>query len=280
MISVSNILDVARRRKLIISEIHELHKKLKRRPVKRDSSILYHMSRKYFGTWNNAMKNAGYKVKIFQNVFIPCISQDLCYFIGLLITDGHLVFKPHDYRVTISTSYIEEKEMICNLIKNLFKYIPSIRKREYDRNALTSYEICIFSKNLSKFLHEKFKIPSGAKSSIVRVPNIIFHVSRDNVYSFIRGVIDGDGSIWAEKFKISISSGSYLFLKDLRILLNKLTISSGEVVKDRSAYKLHIYNSNNNLRKLYNLIYTSKFYYPRKKSSYDKFLKNSKLIIR
>jgi uncharacterized membrane protein len=61
---------------------------------------------------------------------------------------------------------------------------------------------------------------------------------------------------------------------------DKLTISSGEVVKDRSAYKLHIYNSNNNLIKLYNLIYTSKFCYPRKKLSYDKFLKNSKLIIR
>ena len=152
-------------KKLVILEVHKLHKTLKRRPVKRDSSILYQMSRKFFGGWNNAMKASGYKVKDFQKVKIPKTCSNFCYFIGLIISDGHLVYQPRDYRIIISTSYGEEKEIIYKLIKKLFKYLPYVRKRKYkNRNILPSYDVCIFSKNLCDFIRKKFKIPTGANS--------------------------------------------------------------------------------------------------------------------
>ena len=164
---------------IVISKIKKLHIKLKRRPVKRDYPNLYRQSRIYFETWNKAMKAAGYKIKHPQNITIPKISNDLFYFIGLLITDGHLQYSinQRNYKVAISTSYEEEKYMILKLIKILFGYKAGMRKRKYGWNVRPNYEIFISSKKLVEFFNQKFNIPTGSKSKIVRVPKILFKKS-------------------------------------------------------------------------------------------------------
>lgn len=77
----------------IISAVHDLGKRLKRRPVKRDNSNLYFLSRKYFGSWNKMMEGAGYNTEKLQKPRIPNLNSDLLYyFLGLVCTDGHVVF--------------------------------------------------------------------------------------------------------------------------------------------------------------------------------------------
>ncbi|MCD4666329.1 hypothetical protein K8R47_00800 [archaeon] len=263
----------------VINEIKKLEIKLKRRPVKRDNSYLYHTSRKYFGTWNNAMKSAGFKVKNFQKVKIPKkLNQNLSYFLGLVITDGHLYMKKEKgYQTKIYTSYEEEKETILRLIMNLFDYKASVQKRMNNKsfNKKPNYEIYVSSKNLTLLLNKKFQIPSGAKSKIIRIPKIFFKTNKKNIIHFVRGLIDGDGSITAGQVKLT--SSSKLFLEDYKRLLKMVKIEfKGKVRKDHKNTSVFVIaiSDKNNIKKLYDLSYKNvKYYYPRKKLSYENLFK-------
>ena len=159
----------------IIDRIKQLNKKLKRKPQKRDDGGLYIATRNFFGTWNNAMEKAGYKVKIMQKPIIPDkLTPELSYFIGLLITDGHLVedLKKKHYVLLLFTSYEDELKLILKLIGDLFSYKAYVRKKKDGWNKRFSYQIYINSKDLLYYFKDEIGLPTGAKSKIVRVPNI------------------------------------------------------------------------------------------------------------
>ncbi len=254
----------------VTRRLKQLHKELGRRPVKRDYAGLYSATKSLFGTWNNAMEIAGFKVKRFQKPKIPDkLTPELSYFIGLLITDGHLADNPKRgvHTSMLFTSYDEELSVILRLIKDLFGYKPTIRKRKYGFNKRVNYQININSKNLASYFKDDIGVPSGNKSKIVRIPKVIFRTNKKNIINFVRGVIDGDGNI-SPKRPIRIASGSIDFLRDLKKLFIKLDLQSSEIKFDRTAYILYLYQKDN--LKIYNLLYKSaKYYYPRKKRALE-----------
>lgn len=188
---------------------------------------------------------------------------------GLLFTDGHISkdrLKRH--KIFLFTSYHDEKEIILRLIKKLFNYKASVRTKKYAFNKLPNYEIYISSKPLAKYFINKFEIPAGAKSHIIRTPK--FLSNKKDISSFIRGVIDGDGTISSKSKCVRISSGSEKFLKDIKKLLLDIGISSGSILKDKGRNTWVLYISGlDNLRRLRSKIYyNSKFFYPRKKTTW------------
>lgn len=262
-------------KKKVIQEIKNLQIKLKRKPMKRDNSSLYFLTRKFFGSWNNAMKKAGFEIKIKQKPNIPNeLSNDLAYFLGLLITDGHIAFnkKRGNHTIMIFTSFKEERDIVLSLIKNIFNYRSSFREKKYGFNKYINYEIRISSKELSNQLVQKLNIPAGAKSKVVRVPFYLFKSKKGFMTNFLRGVIDGDGSI--SKNRIKISSGSIKFLEDIKLLLNNLKISSGLVSKEKNKNTFNLcISSKDNFRRLCFLLYKdSEFFYPRKKLCWERYL--------
>jgi hypothetical protein len=261
----------------VIQELKGLHNKLGRRPVKRDNNSLYAKTRKYFGNWNNALEVAGYKVKYHQFIDEPKITPELCYFIGLVITDGHLQIlknkntKSCKYCICLCTSYAEELELIKYLTKYLFDYKPLIRERIYGWNKRINYEVQITSKTLVNFVNQTFGIPIGAKSLSVRVPKFFFSTEINNLSAFIRGLIDGDGSVGSGR--MGICSGSKNFVCDLTELFdNKFGVIAYLGNNSYGVNYVSVYKKEN-LKKLYNLLYPAKFFYPRKKASWDKLLK-------
>jgi intein/homing endonuclease len=260
-------------REKLLEEIKTLSTKLKKKPCKRDANHIYSHTRKYFGTWNNAVKEAGFEIKKLQKPKIPNeLNPELSYFLGLLVTDGHLVLENVDkrYKVMIFTSYEEERNIILKLIQSLFEYEASVRPKKYGFNKKTNYEIYICSKNLVNYLNEKIGIPAGAKSKIIRVPKILFKTTDLNISSFVRGVIDGDGTISSLSNCVRIASGSPLFLEDIQKLLSKLKIRSGNITKEKRSdtWILHI-STVDNLRILCKLLYeNAQFFYPRKKATW------------
>ncbi|MBD3262760.1 hypothetical protein GF374_00065 [Candidatus Woesearchaeota archaeon] len=252
-------------------EIKKLHKKLDRRPVKRDSSLLCTLSRQFYGTWNNAMRAAGYSVKDFQNPEVPSVSPELAYFIGLVITDGHLVYNEQrrTYDIRVYTSYPAERDLLVKLIKTLFAYNVKPRKRKlYGFNKVPNYELIISSKKLVLFLHKEFGVPLGAKSKNIQVPAKLAK-NKSLFFNFFRGIIDGDGSI---NRTITIFSSSNVFLDQLKnILEGKFTC---KIRKRPTAYVLAI-ERQKDMYKLYKKLYASEpyFYYKRKKIKYQKVLK-------
>lgn len=259
----------------VINVVKELEKSLGRRPIKKDSSNLYFLSREHFGTWNNMMKEAGYIVKNKQELTIKNTNNsEFYYFLGLLITDGHVVINKNkrDNKIKIYTSYEEEKEMIMRLIFYLFNYKASIRKRLMGFEKNINYEIYISSKDLCNFLSEKIKFPIGAKSLTVRVPRLIFNINQGNIGAFVRGIIDGDGTI-TKIPSVKIPSGSKLFLSDIKILLEKIGIKSGKINQERdNLYTIWICGRDN-LKKLREILYKSaNFYYTRKKKLWEQYI--------
>ena len=252
----------------LIEKVLELAKKLNRRPMKRDDNYLNYYAKKYFGSWNKMMKHAGFNVIFYQKINSIKFDENFAYFLGLLITDGHIVYnKSGKYKVAIYNSYPEEKNMISQLIKNIFNYKVGISSRMYGFNKKPNYEIRISSRNLAKILVDDIGVPSGAKSLNVRIPKVLFNKNPRILGAFLRGVIDGDGSVL--KGAIKIASGSIIFLKELKIILKNLGISSSSITKDNrktNTFSIRIYN-HNNLIKFYYLIYPKniKFYYNRKK---------------
>lgn len=266
-------------KELIIQGIRDLEIKLGRRPTKHDTSLLYSQSRKYFGTWNNAMEAAGYSVKLLQKPKIPkYLSQCLAYFAGLLITDGHILYNKRrkNYKISIYNSYEEEVAMILNLIKVIFDYKASVYKRKkWGFNKRVSHDIQINSKDLAEFLHNKLGLPYGAKSFNARVPLIFFDCLPEYSTSFLRGVLDGDGNIC--KVRASIFSASMLFIKDLQQLL----LNFGVICKIRIHTKptntlLYILEiPKKDLKNLYSLLYEDvTFYFLRKQAVWQSIYKS------
>ncbi|MBI2667855.1 hypothetical protein HYX17_03760 [Candidatus Woesearchaeota archaeon] len=259
----------------LILDIKNFHKELGRRPTKHDSSILYNHSKKYFGSWNNMMKSAGYDVRYNQYPIIPLeLTSELSYFIGLLITDGHIRYDKllKNYKIAIYTSYPEEKEMILKLIKYLFNYNSTFSSRINGFNKKPNYEIRINSRELATFLIKNFDMPSGNKSSIVIVPSIIEKSNIELKKAFLRGVIDGDGSILVNNVKIA--SGSIKFLEGIKRILSELDINCGKIIRDNkltNTFSIRICRGND-LKKI-KKIYDSSCFYRRKKENIDKFYK-------
>lgn len=258
---------------LVIQEIKSLESKLERRPTKRDSSNLYSLTIRFFGGWNAAMKIAGFNVRDNQEPNLPSkLDENLAYFLGLLITDGHIVFDEvhKKYKVMIFSSYDKERKILIQLIKELFNYNPKIRAKKYGFNKLTNYEIYMTSKKLAEFLTKKLKIPSGSKSRIARVPRYFFKEDNKIVAGFLRGVIDGDGSVG--KTHISVSSGSPSFLGDIKKLLIKQDIIFGNIhtnLAGSNTSEMRMYRKED-LRRFHNFLYShASFFYPRKKQSWE-----------
>jgi DNA-binding transcriptional regulator WhiA len=260
-------------RNKVLEETIILSKKLKRRPTKRDSSNLYVLSKKYFGSWKNLIKETGYDFKERQEVKLPKVnSNKFYYFLGLLSTDGHIQFvnKGGKYRVIIFTSNISEKNMIISLIKDLFGYNASVRSKIYGFSKKPNYEIYISSKKLCE-LFKDIGIPSGAKSLIIEVPKIVKNSSPTLFWSFIRGIFDGDGSILNTKRSktFKIFSGSEKFIKEIGKLFYKKEFSPRIYKEKENLWSLRI-NKKEEIKRIYNLLYKNpQYFYERKKKKWE-----------
>lgn len=154
--------------------------------------------------------------------------------------------------------------MIVKIIQELFDYKASTSSRLYGFNKKFNIEVRISSKALANYLNEEFGIPYGRKSLIVSVPIIIMKSRPEIKNAFLRGVIDGDGSIL--KNSIKISSGSTKFLSDMQEFLRNLGIVAGVITRDNKlyqSYSIRISNSDG-LEKI-KKIYECTDCYPRKK---------------
>lgn len=251
----------------VILTLHKLYSEANKIPSKRKNNGLYSASRKFYGTWNNALRAAGYLVKDNQKVTLPELSPRLAYLIGLIITDGHLSHCGRRYDVRIYTSYTEERDIVLKLIKELFGYVAFVRKRKYGFNVLVNNEIIICSKDVLLLLND-LGVPIGAKSKTVELPKSMVK-SDDIFFAFLRGIIDGDGSIGR---RIRISSGSDLFLKQLKeALRNKVTC---HFERGKTANSISI-NKQRDILQLYSKLYNNaEFYYKRKKERFENLLKS------
>lgn len=174
----------------------------------------------------------------------------LFYILGLIWSDGNL---SSDLR----------KISICStdksLIDDLYPVFCDCKHRKiysYTVHGFTSHTIINTNQNFIDFCMQLGLHPH--KSFTINFPKI----PKENVYSFIRGIFDGDGSIYIQnRYKnkiylgISIVSANNAFLLKMQIYLQEQQINSNVILDSRgSIYCLKIYQQES-IKKFYQYIY-------------------------
>lgn len=194
------------------------------------------------------------------------------YLIGLIASDGNL---SKDYsRITIGLTDEE-------LIHKIYPYFSDIKKRKVYVSQKDSYKefYTIISTNEDAILEiNKMGIIPNKSVNLELSDKIAFS---DYFWSFVRGYFDGDGCIYlCSKYRnknyyaISITSGSYNFLKKLQLVFENFNIHS-TLSRDKrkiknSCYYLKIYKQDD-VKLFYKLIYSDKsqFFLKRKREIFD-----------
>ena len=161
------------------------------------------------------------------------------YFFGFVQTDGNLD-KLSRNRGHLS---IEIKEIDKDILKSFKKLFPSvnssIRTRTRDTNFKKNYKSCILTICDKKFRDEinKLGIPYRKKSEIVSFPKNNF-CEQD----YIRGLVDGDGSVGLTKKGLPFISFTIKSEKLKAYLLNVIEKITGEKKRLSRNRRDSIYN--------------------------------------
>lgn len=186
-----------------------------------------------------------------ENYFENIDTPDKAYFVGFIISDGH-VGKNKEIKIRLNIKDIEILERFNKYLESDYKIQQT---KEYDKRTDKFYELCalmIYRDKLADDLH-KLGINNN-KSEKLDLPNISNHL----IKFMIRGICDGDGGFHINEkntcnFKLRSSTKSVLeqvqsiFIKEAG--LNKVSI-----LFDSGCYALQ-YGGNINIRKIYNYLY-------------------------
>jgi DNA gyrase subunit A len=147
--------------------------------------------------------------------------EDLAYFIGYFTADGWIDRSKRGYhRIAFGSKKIEILEHIKKIIKAKFNQEENITKRNTG-----IYYLRINNHELNSKLIDFFKI--GDKYAYnIKIPPYVFSSPENVIYSYLSGLIDGDGHIHSSRNNLSLHSISKKFIKELQVLLFSLGINS------------------------------------------------------
>jgi hypothetical protein len=134
-------------------------------------------------------------------------SDDLAYFLGLMITDGNV-------RANGQVGFVSLDRSSVVFVRDFITPSAPIRE-ELTRQGTPAYRWTVWSKDLVTVLSTYGILPR--KSLTVPFPVI----PDEWFWSFLRGVVDGDGHIDQAR-RITISTGSHLFAEGLQAQLARL----------------------------------------------------------
>ncbi|HFE9683268.1 TPA: LAGLIDADG family homing endonuclease [Clostridium perfringens] len=215
------------------------------------------------------------------SIFDKGINEISAYILGLIISDGCLSYDKHckRFKITITSTDLEIIKFLNKsycLNKKIYEY-----KSKKFKNAKISYSFITTNKYDVDFIH-KIGITERKSKDV-----FLLNVEESFIGDFIRGIFDGDGSVYINTTKnklsngdikeykylnVSISTGSINMAKQLSNLLNQKSIKA-KIVKDsrkfHECWYVKIYEKNSILN-LYKLMYTNaKLYMHRKKNVFN-----------
>ena len=144
---------------------------------------------------------------------LPETLDGLYYLAGLYFGDG-------DCEGNITNNAAEVKAAVEDHAAGL-GLDPTVREFD-DRGD----RIELGGKTLTKLLQAAFEYPVTDKSASIRVPEFVFAADRELVAAFVRGYMDADGTVEANRSAVSVTSASVGMLEDLQLLLYRFDIAS------------------------------------------------------
>lgn len=223
------------------------------------------------------------KRKVEEKSIFECgINKINSYILGVIYSDGCLSYDRHTsrFRITISMNDL----MIIEFLRN--NYAPTKKIYTYKHPKGKSETYSFISTNP---FDVNFLMNLGIterKSLVVSMPEL----DENNIRHFIRGVFDGDGSVYINKtstnyngirkyyeyVNASFTTGSIVFAQQIKNILEMNNIECTIVKDSRSeinnSYYVKIY-SKNSIANLYSYIYhDAHLYLDRKRSIFKKMI--------
>jgi len=204
---------------------------------------------------------------LINNDFFKIINCDSAYILGFLFADGSINTSLHHNQINVQ---LNKKDIeVLNFIKE--KIQPTSNVHIYDRidkRTKKKFKIAFVSfssKEIVKDLINLGCIPNKTYKEI-RVP----HIPEQFYPDFIRGVFDGDGSVYFLKkrnARSSICCSSLPFIKDLQNI-----IGFGKICISSNPYKLQFY-SKKDIQNFYHYMYNGNFCLKRKFEKFNEVIK-------
>ncbi len=165
------------------------------------------------------------------------------YLAGAIVGDGHItkgLKTKHSYfhRAIIEIGDKSYAELLLKMFKELVPTTTTVKVR-YRTGRQPLYTVAMNNKSFFHFLVFDLKIPTGAKSKIVCVPNKIKCASEDVKSAFLAGIFDTDGGKRGKT--IGLTSASLQLICDVQDLLLQFDILSSFEVWRNTKYNCFYY---------------------------------------
>ncbi|MDG6229138.1 MAG: DNA gyrase subunit A [Candidatus Thermoplasmatota archaeon] len=162
------------------------------------------------------------------------LNENIGYLLGIFLSDGWISedygVKKHSRICFYGGTNKEIAEKIAKIIEKEFSYHPRIQEKEYSLNGIEKkcvYSVRINRKEINDFFILNFGL-RNVHALTKRIPQQIFSSPQKVIYSFISGMIDGDGSIHKNRNTIHYGSISEQMINQLMILLQHQGIFSSK----------------------------------------------------
>ena len=166
------------------------------------------------------------------------LNKNIAYLLGFFISDGWIT---NDYgslkRSRIGFSSIDRAimEKIADILLQEFNYVATIEAKEYGvrgKNRIiqnTKYTIRINRLDINRFLAKNFNL--AIKNAFTKeIPPQIFVSPKEVIFSFVSGLLEGDGSVHSKRKVIHYGSVSRKLINQLAILLQHQGIFSSRYI--------------------------------------------------
>lgn len=200
-------------------------------------------------------------------------SQELYYIYGLLAADGYINKESNTVELALNSKDVHIVEEIRDIICK--------DKPIYNKKNVDAYMLKICNKNIAKNIHNFLSMTSSKKHETMKFPK---NMNEKQVKSFIRGYIDGDGTIDTTKGykgrKVYIGArlrilGNYDFLYELNKETKKYIKHNTNAILKKGKENVYCVTYNfSTANNILNWIYdNSKIHLKRKNDRYNEILK-------
>lgn len=198
-----------------------------------------------FGIARTAASKRTYTLN--EQYFDEIDTPNKAYIFGFLMADGC----NNKSKCTISMSLEEKDREILDRIRMEIKserpleFIDYTNKHDFGYTYRNQYRLLMFSTHMCKMLERHGMVPN--KSLIAEFPAL----SNNLVRHFIRGLFDGDGSVYRGKYKKRNSYQHTLTITSTLSMCEKLV----EIVEREVKINCHIYDASNHngITKVFNI---------------------------
>ena len=198
-----------------------------------------------FGIARTAASKRKYALN--EHYFDEIDTPNKAYIFGFLMADGC----NNKSKCTISMSLEERDREILEKIRmeigseRPLEFLDYTNKHDFGYTYKNQYRLLMFSTHMCKTLEQHGMVPN--KSLIVELPILPSNLVRH----FIRGLFDGDGSVYRGKYKRKNSYQHTLTITSTLSMCEKLV----EIVEQEVKINCHIYDASNHngITKVFNI---------------------------